>query len=167
MNETCPDCGVTFPAIDGPTHKYLGGSPSCWNAFNEVLAREFQDPAYFAVHRLTVDAYTTQHPGDQSDRRARQSVNIHLTALYLLIEEQADYQTAINSLKTLANSHKDKFFELQPPSPSDYKITINDIKNTTSANDHCAMVREWAQHVWLCWQEHHSTARSLAQLVNP
>lgn len=44
--EKCDDCGVTLPAVEGPTHAYLGASPACWALYGEVLAREYSDPAY-------------------------------------------------------------------------------------------------------------------------
>lgn len=53
----CMGCGGVFAEIQGPTHRYLESSPGCWAAYGEVLAREYSDPAYFQVHRLTVDAY--------------------------------------------------------------------------------------------------------------
>ena len=32
----------------------MESSPACWAAYGEVLAREYSDPAYFQVHRLSV-----------------------------------------------------------------------------------------------------------------
>lgn len=40
----CPECGV-----------------ACEAHYNECLGKEFIDPAYFAVHHLTVAAYMVQH----------------------------------------------------------------------------------------------------------
>jgi hypothetical protein len=76
----CPGCGVRLPAIDGPVHRYMHSTPACWHAFGRVLAREYEDRAYFAVHHLTVDAYAVQHPGDAGPQ-AVQSVGVHLTRL--------------------------------------------------------------------------------------
>ena len=59
---------------DGPTHPYYGCSPACWARYGEVLAREFQDPAYFGLHQLTVDAYAVQHPGSRSGARSNRSL---------------------------------------------------------------------------------------------
>ncbi len=61
-SETCPGCGGSFDVSDGPTHRYLGASPGCWAVYGEVLAKEYSDAAYYRVHRLTVDAYSAQHP---------------------------------------------------------------------------------------------------------
>lgn len=84
--ETCPDCGIVLPAVQGSTHEYLGASPSCWALYGEVLAREYGDPGLMQIHRLTVDAYAAQHPG-RPGRRSTQSVWVHLAGLYLTVEK--------------------------------------------------------------------------------
>ena len=82
MEQPCFSCGGCFERHEGPTHKYMLSSPGCWKAYGELLAREYGNPLLFgAVHRLTVDAYALQHPGNPSDRRATQSVWIHYVAL--------------------------------------------------------------------------------------
>lgn len=159
----CPDCGAAFAPSDGDRHAYLGASPECWTAFNTVLAREFEDAAYFSVHRLTVDAYTTQHPGDQSDRRAAQSTNIHLTALYLIFEEGRSFSYASKSLGALAKAYKQEFQPLEPPDPSAYAYTIKDICDATNAEEHQERVRLWAHDVFRAWAPHHETAKRYAR----
>ena len=80
--ERCFGCGGLFPAADGPTHAYMLSSAGCWAAYGKVLVREYADPLLFAAsHRLTVDAYAVQHPGNADDRRAVQSVWLHFAAL--------------------------------------------------------------------------------------
>ena|SRR5262244_2043292 len=51
MPEKCPDCGAP-----------VGGREECQKLFDEVIAREFSSPAYFGVHRITVDCYALQPP---------------------------------------------------------------------------------------------------------
>ena len=161
--ETCPDCGVAFPPADVTPHKYLGGSTGCWAAFNEVLAREFQDINYFAVHRFTVDAYTAQHPGDQTDRRAAQSVNIHLTAIYVLLEENRDAAHARTLLAALANNMKGAFQPLTPPAAGAYAMTVKDVLAAKNAREHCALVNEWVRDVWRAWAHQHEVIKSHAR----
>ena len=84
--DTCPDCKVVLPRADGTPHAYLGASPSCWAAYGELLAKEYSDPAYMHVHRMTVDAYCAQHPG-VPERRTIQSINVHLASLYVTVEK--------------------------------------------------------------------------------
>ncbi len=62
--EPCFSCGALVPATDGTTHDHMLSSPGCWAIYGEVLAREYERPAYMADHRLTVDAYAVQHPGE-------------------------------------------------------------------------------------------------------
>ncbi len=158
----CPDCGAAFEPLDGPTHKYMGGSPECWAAFNEILAREFQDPAYGAAHRLTVDTYAVQHPGSR-DRRAVQSVNIHLTALHLLLEGNRSEEYVRAALKKLASNYKANFEWLTPP--RNYEITVKDVTTARTAEEHNAMVRKWAESVWRAWSPNHHIARDYALLI--
>jgi hypothetical protein len=75
--EPCFSCGAVVPVTDGPTHDYMLSSPGCWAVLGEVLAREYEKPAYMAKHRLTVDACAVQHPGEPTPAAAR-SVLLHL-----------------------------------------------------------------------------------------
>lgn len=50
MSTDSAECGAAF--TDGS---------SCDDRFNELLALEFTDPAYFAVHHLMVTAFMLQH----------------------------------------------------------------------------------------------------------
>src|SRR6516225_12143489 len=81
----CIGCGALVVDEDGPTHPYVGASPACWAVYGEVLAKEYGEYRYPSVHRLTVDAYSVQHPGTPS-RRAIQSVAVHLVSLYLVLD---------------------------------------------------------------------------------
>lgn len=162
----CPDCGGLFAESDASLHAYLGGSSGCWTSFNEAVAREFQDAAYFAAHRFTVDAYTTQHPGDQSDRRAAQSVNIHLAALCALFEQNRKISYIPGLLKTLAKKYKDQFEPLTPPAPDCYAFTIKDVLKAGNTQQHCEIVREWAESVWRAWEPHHHVARAHIERVS-
>ena len=72
----------------------MESSPSCWAAYGEVLAREYNDPAFMAAHRLTVDAYAVQHPGRPSPQSI-QSVALHLISLCLVLEQELYHRAAI------------------------------------------------------------------------
>jgi hypothetical protein len=74
-----------FPESDGPVHRYMESSPGCWAAFGEVLAREYSDFNYARMHRLTVDSYAVQHPGQPSPQSI-QSVALHLISLSLVLQ---------------------------------------------------------------------------------
>ncbi|MEJ7785608.1 MAG: DUF5946 family protein [Solirubrobacteraceae bacterium] len=62
-----------MPAENGPTHPYMPLLAGVLKRFGEILAREFGDPAFFAVHQVTVDTYAVQHPGI-AEQHAIQSV---------------------------------------------------------------------------------------------
>lgn len=100
----CCGCGADYPDISGPTHAYMLSSPGCWEAYGRVLAREYENPEYSRLHRLTVDAYAVQHPGVDGPQ-ARNSVGIHLSRLCLMfdrgwrIERANDAMLAISAKK--------------------------------------------------------------------
>jgi hypothetical protein len=79
----CLQCGAQVPAGDGPVHPYFGAAPGCWALYGAVLAREYEDLRFARWHQLTVDAYAAQHPGSPDDRRAVQSVAVHLVGLHV------------------------------------------------------------------------------------
>src|SRR5438552_14745849 len=108
----CPGCGARFPGSDGPTHRYLQSSPGCWAGYGDVLAREYSDSAYRAVHRLTVDAYSVQHPGSSSPQTI-QSVAVHLLGLYATLELNLSAQLATAMIGRASNSLQ--FQWLAPP----------------------------------------------------
>ena len=112
----CPGCGALTPDVDGPVHPYLGASAGCWTVYGEVLAKEYVDYRYPSVHRLTVDAYSVQHPGTPS-RRAIQSVAVHLVSLYLVLERGFSSEKATAGIRR-ALEHRKQFVWLDPPSPS-------------------------------------------------
>lgn len=84
--EQCPGCHAIFVPATMGTDRYRGACSGCWTVCNQILTKEYQDYAdYQEAHRLTVDAYGVQHPGNPQERNAVQSVNIHLIALHLLL----------------------------------------------------------------------------------
>ena len=152
----CFSCGGIFPKIDGETHRYMRSCAGCWSIFGEVLAREYSDPAYFEVHRLSVDAYAVQHPGS-NDRQSIQSVGVHLVRLCLFLEHGLTAQKA-NEAMLEAGKNKHKFIFLKPPK-SFGAITVADVYRAKSVQEHKAIVKEWAQTAWEAWSPHHDIIR--------
>lgn len=153
MTEGCPGCGLELPPIGTPTHAYIGASASCWALYGEQLAREYEmwDPE---EHRLSVDTYAVQHPGGD-DRRARQSVAYHLTALHLTLERGLANDEVVARLRRVTAATVE-FPRLEPPSPNG-KLTVRDVLDG-------APIREWAADVWAAWSAHHAQARAWAAL---
>jgi len=153
----CFGCGGLFPELEGPTHRYMESSPGCWAAYGEVLAREYSDAAFAMIHRLGVDAYAVQHPGQPSPQSI-QSVAVHLIRLCLLLDEGAEIGRA-NELMVAATKMKKHFVWLTPP-PSRGAITVADLHRARSAAEHVEVERSWAEAAWQAWSPHHATIRT-------
>ncbi|MBV8688173.1 MAG: hypothetical protein JOZ90_03245 [Alphaproteobacteria bacterium] len=158
--ESCPGCGLKLPPTEGATHAYVLSSPGCWALYSEVLAREYSDPAYMAVHRLTVDAYAVQHPG-VPERRSIQSVNVHLVGLHLVLDRGADGAFARHVIGAMTQKLTDRLTWLDPPADH-AALTVRDVIEARDAADHGKRVRDWAAAVWASWRPHHSRVSALA-----
>lgn len=158
--EPCPGCGALFPKSDGPTHRYLGASPGCWAVFGRVLAREYSDPAFMAVHGLTVDAYAVQHPGTPSPQTVH-SAGVHLVALYLVLEGGRSVADAARFRQRAVERIRDRFTWLAPPD-SPGAMTVLDVQGAADAAEHETRVRAWARSAWEAWSPHHETVREWA-----
>jgi hypothetical protein len=152
----CPGCGVRLPAIDGPVHRYMHSTPACWHAFGRVLAREYEDREYFAVHHLTVDAYAVQHPGDAGPQ-AVQSVGVHLLRLHLLLE-RAYSPAQVLAITRDAVKDKGRFTRLPRP---DFMgdVTVLDVVAARNAAEHRQAVQSWAHAAWQAWAHQHDAVR--------
>lgn len=153
----CAGCRGLFEDIGGPTHRYMASSPGCRAAYGEVLAREYGDPSYADVHRLTVDAYAAQHPGRPSPQSTK-SVGVHLVRLCLILEEGLDVRLANDAMLSVTKM-KGQFVWLRPPS-SLGPITVADVLAARTVEQHRRAVRDWAASVWTAWSEHHAVIRA-------
>ena len=153
----CLGCRGWFPDIVGPTHRYLASSPGCWAAYGEILAREYSDPVYMDMHRLTVDAYAAQHPGQLSPQTIK-SVGIHLIRLCLLLEKGLA-MTQANDAMLAVTKTKHQFTWLSPP-PTLGTMTVADVRDAGTVGEHKRLVRLWAADVWAAWSPHHDTIRA-------
>jgi hypothetical protein len=73
-DDVCEDCGAAVAQ----------GKTGCLEIFEEILAREFSDYRYGKIHRLTVDAYSLQHP--DAYMRSGKSFAAHLTGMCAALE---------------------------------------------------------------------------------
>jgi len=156
----CIGCGAEVPDIDGPTHKYLGASPGCWNIYGDILAKEYGDPDYMKVHRLTVDAYSLQHLGEESPQTI-QSMNLHLMALCAAIEHGIKYDFIPKIMNNRLKEYKNKgvFSWLNPP-PLLGIITVVEVARAQTTQEHTKIVEAWAQEIWGLWSDHHETVEA-------
>lgn len=150
MNTTegvCEDCGAVVPE----------GKAGCLKLFEEILAREFSDYRYGRIHRLTVDAYSLQHPDKYM--LSGKSFAAHLTGMCAALEHEDALtlnQTVQRWLST--NPRIDKPQDI-PELRGGLNITY--IFEAPDADEHVRRVREWARDVWGAWSAHHELARRL------
>lgn len=161
--EPCRGCGADVPAVpDGPTHAYLDASPGCWALYTAMLGREFS--AFDAeVHRLSVDAYAVQHPGEPSPRRI-QSICVHLVALCLTFE----HGWTVEDLRPLmGDMSKGRYFEPRwlDPVPEGYSLTILNLLDAETPDAYGEQVRRWSRGTWESWSDHHDQVRECAAAV--
>ena len=155
----CPGCGGLFPDRDGPVHRYMTSSPGCWAAYGEVLAREYSTPALMPVHRLSVDAYAVQHPGD-GWRPAVQSVGLHLARLLLQLDHGLAGPAA-NAVMLELGKRKAELPRLQTHrAPA---LTVADVVCARSVPAHLSAVQGWAEAAAEQWAEHRDSIRRWAE----
>jgi hypothetical protein len=157
----CPACGHTGPS-DGPAHAYMSPSPACWARYGEVLAREYSDRDYWKAHRLLTDAYCGQH-SISMDRRARQSLYIHLSALMLHFEDALSESRIVTFLRAAAKSGHD-FPYLEMP-PANQQVRIDGVYGAADAAQHLVSVTDFARGVFAAWASHHGAFRKLIREV--
>ena len=158
--KSCPGCKTSFSKGDeNSTHPYIGALPECWKMYGDILAKEYENRDYFTVHRITVDAYASQHIGNQEDRRARQSANVHLIALYLTFEKDENPKKIIEFLKTATNTKKDWPSLSQRKTPK--WMTVKDILPAKTAQEHIELVKKWGKSVWDDYSDIHPEIRDL------
>jgi len=149
----CPQCGAPVPDIDGPVHKYVPAAPGCWKTFGEVQADELQRFGYSPAHRLVVDAYMAQHPGDGSDRRDRQSVFAHLCGLYARLELDLPAAATTDVLGRVVASRDD--FPVLRRDDGPGRLTILDMIGSRDVDIYDQRARAWGEAVWRSWTSHH------------
>ncbi len=159
MNKTrrCPWCLLESETNPGPTHAYLESSPECWRLYGELLAKEYEDPRYMKVHALTVDSYALQHPGKESVRTIS-SANTHLASLYAYFELGISLGNLVRIKKRVV-AFKHAFEWLVPPADMS-KITVLDVLECKTPEEHAKSVEEWACYIFQSWKLHHKKVAS-------
>jgi hypothetical protein len=150
----CPGCGALVPDIHGPVHKYVPTAPGCWQTFGEVQADEAHRFRYPPAHRMVVDAYMAQHPGEGSDRRDRQSVFVHLVGLCAVLEHDLAHPYVTKLLGQVLRRRQSDFPILartEGPGP----LTVLHMIGTEHLDDYERRAREWARAVWESWSAQH------------
>jgi hypothetical protein len=155
--ERCAECGAEAPVATGPVHAYMPASAGCWAVFGRVQADELTRFGYPPAHRLVVGAYAAQHPGDGKDRRARQSVFVHLVGLCAVLERGAEGKRATEALRRALAGRPD--FPVLKRSSGPGELTIVSMEGAVELDDYTERARDWAHCVWASWAEHHHQIR--------
>jgi Family of unknown function (DUF5946) len=153
----CAQCGAVVPDVDGPVHDYVPSAPGCRQIFGQIQADEALRFGYPPAHRIVVDAYMAQHPGDGSDRRDRQSVFVHLAGLCAVLEMQMSAAHATDVLRRVLREHDD--FPVLARTRGPGELTILHLDKPRDLADYEHRARAWASAVWQSWDEHHLLIR--------
>ncbi|MBW0115118.1 DUF5946 family protein [Pseudonocardia abyssalis] len=140
MTDDCPGCGTG----DGPPVP----SAACAERALVVAEREFSDPAYFAVHRITVAAYTLQHPASSSGH----AVAVHLAALRGAVEQGLDADALGRHVRWASDALRRRPTGPLVPPARRGALTIVDVVAARDAGEHCTLVRRWAAQVREAWR---------------
>jgi hypothetical protein len=139
-----------------------GGTAGCRKLFEELLALEYSDPAYGAVHLLAVDAYALQH----SEEHGPRSNAYHLIRLCWLLEHGGDPRIGQGGPRSRALSSGYRDFPFLEPPANRGKVTIVDVHGAAGPEDHAERVHRWAASVWEAWRAHHAWARRRARKLH-
>jgi len=141
----CAFCGGLVP----------GGTAGCCKLFEELLALEYSDPTYGAVHLLTVDAYVLQH----SEEHGPRSNAYHLIRLCWLLEGGGDPRIGQAGPRSRALSDGYPDFPFLEPPANRGEVTAVDVIGAAGPEEHAERVHRWAASVWEAWSAHHAWAR--------
>ena len=145
--DVCEDCGAVVAE----------GKAGCLKIFEGILAREFSDYRYGRIHRLTVDAYSLQHP--DKHMRSGKSFAAHLTGMCAALgDEDAPALNRAVQQWLSTNPRIDKPAHIPQRRGS---LNVTHVHGAADADEHVQRVRDWARGVWGAWREHHGLARRL------
>jgi hypothetical protein len=156
---SCPGCGARIPDPGNVAPPHAGASPGCWGLYGDILAREYGEWSYPAIHRLTVDAYGAQHPGPESPKSAQVLAN-HLLGLHLALERGITPKRIPAEMGRLV-ADPSEFRWLAPPPPG-RQHTVLEVAGARDLREHGLRVEWWARSVWEAWSDHHDAIRRWA-----
>jgi hypothetical protein len=153
LTEVCPDCRVVLPKFDGPVHRYLGASASCWAMYSALNSGSEPPLAPNPFNALLVDAYAAQHPGAPSNQ-AIQSVAVHVLTLYGILVRGVSIERAIwlrtRPLRDGSRHKHTRFTWLTPPS-FEASLKIADIVAEPTPQLRAARATDYVHSVWSIW----------------
>ncbi len=146
---SCPYCGAS-----------MGENEKCNTLFEKVLAREYSNPEYGAVHLLTVDCYSLQH----SEIHGPRSSAFHLLRLSFILHCGSSPAIGFQDkrLGALVKRKYSDFPNLRAPD-SRGSITVAKVIEATNPQDHRRLVRQWAQAVWDAYGAYHQWVNEMIE----
>ncbi|MBM4068192.1 MAG: hypothetical protein FJ271_04525 [Planctomycetes bacterium] len=148
------DAAVDCPACGAPG---VGGLDGCRAMLGRVGEREFSDPEYFRAHRLTVDAYSLQHP--EQFMESSKSAAAHLAGMCWSMERGRSIHLPA-PLKCWVDGPRKYACVTPPPPRARGTITVVDVVGAEDAAEHERRVEAWAQSAWAAWSDHWAQARA-------
>jgi len=132
ITTTCPQCGATFPSGE-----------TCRERFATTQMMELEDPAYYAVHHLSVPCYMLQHKGYSRDgwlavrQILHQFVHEGLTPVQARRQNRRMWDGGRRKWSLIKGTKLTKADDIV------WTRTIPDVRIDT-AEHYCADVLEWA-----------------------
>jgi hypothetical protein len=111
------------------------------------------------MRRLVTDAYMVQHPG-VPERRAIQSVGLHLVALCLVLEHGLPPDRLSPTLQRIL-VRPPAWRCLDPPVPNG-RLTIGDVAAGMEAGDPRAAIEAYVRGIWDAWAGHRTKVEAWA-----
>jgi len=146
----CDGCGSYLPhvgiALPDETHVT---SAECFTLYGELLAMTYGDAELRGSLQLLVDAWNAQHPFENYDRKADQSLALHLMTLFLFFEEGVSPEFGAE-LHGSMMVNRIAFDHLPPPSFRG-AFTVEDAFEQFGTPAYHTVLRDWAGEVWSAW----------------
>ena len=135
-----------------------GGTEGCQARYEALLARDYEEPAFFAVHRMFVDTYSLQHP--ERYCRSGKSLAAHLVGLGMIVEDGLPAAVGSPALRNWLDGTRELD---KPPLPEALgEITLGDVEAIDEAGAWRVAVQAWAVSTWQAYADLHPLARRWA-----
>jgi hypothetical protein len=149
---------VTEERCGGCGRAVEGGTEGCQARFEALLARDYEDAAFFAVHRMFVDTYALQHP--ERYCRSAKSLAAHLVGLGQIVEAGIPAASGSPALRDWLDGSRP--LEKPPLPEARGAVTLGDVEAIESPGPWREAVRAWAASTWQAYAELHPLARRWA-----
>ena len=172
-NSQCPGCKVILPIQERIEHlqtvgfgRYGVASSECLSLMNKVFLKEYECGRPL---KTRLDAYAVQHPPHSEVQEklginprlvaaSKQSVAIHLLALYFMLEKKLELSEVATVMNRILASAQLENEELIPPANLG-SITVVDVAQATTCEEHIKLVWDWSNSAWNAWSGYHDTVR--------